>query len=78
VVAVDIEGAEAAGEVEAFVKRTRVGLPIALGGDRVADLYRVNSVPQLFVLDKAGQVKKVLLGVHSEGDIAAALEAALK
>jgi thiol-disulfide isomerase/thioredoxin len=78
VVAVDIEGPEAAGAVAAFAKRAQLGLPIALNGERVADAYRVNSVPHMFVLDAAGRVRQILLGIHSEADITAALDAALK
>lgn len=78
VVAVNAEGPEAAGAVTAFVEQKRLGLPIALGGEGVANAYRVSSLPHLFVLDAAGQVRKILLGIHSEADIAAAIDAALK
>jgi hypothetical protein len=64
--------------VTAFVERKGLGLPIALGGEGVANAYRVNSLPHMFVLDGAGQVRKILLGIHSEADIAAAIDAALK
>jgi thiol-disulfide isomerase/thioredoxin len=78
VVAVDTEGPEATAAVAAFVKKKGLGLPIALGGERVADAYRVNSLPHMLVLDASGRVRQILLGIHSEAAIAAALDAALK
>lgn len=78
VVAVDVEGPQAAGAVAAFVEQKGLELPIALGGEGVADAYRVNSLPHMFVLDGTGRVRQILLGIHSEADIAAAIEATLK
>jgi thiol-disulfide isomerase/thioredoxin len=74
--AVNIEEADALGEIKQFVAEHKITMPVALRGGSLADSYRVESIPHLVVLDKQGKVAEVLSGVHEEGEVAAAVKRA--
>jgi hypothetical protein len=76
-VAVNIEDADALGEIKAFVAENKLTMPVALRGGPLSDRYHVESIPHLVVLDKQGKVAEVLSGVHPEGEVSAAVKRAL-
>ena len=78
VVAVDVEGRDAVPAVAQLAHAERLGLPIALGGSEVAESYHVQTLPHLVIVDGAGRIRRVLLGVHDESELLAAVEEAAK
>jgi hypothetical protein len=76
VVAVDVEEREALPQVAAFARQADLQLPIALQGGDVAERYRVTNLPHLVIVDRAGRVARVLLGVHGADELEKALEEA--
>jgi thiol-disulfide isomerase/thioredoxin len=75
-VAVDIEPAEAKGEVEKFVAEHHLTMPVAYDGSEIAGRYKVESIPHVVVLDGEGKVDRVLSGVHAPAELEAAIKAA--
>jgi hypothetical protein len=51
---------------------------MALDGSGVGEHYRVNNLPHVVVVDRSGAIRKVLLGVHDETELRAAVDAALR
>lgn len=76
VVAVNVEAAEAADEVKAFVRSTRLALPVAMGGGEVAEAYRVEALPTVVIVDGNRRVRRVFDGPADEAELVAAIEAA--
>ena len=76
VVAVDIEGEAMLPAVREIVAGQGLKLPIALRGEEAANAYRVNSLPHLVIVDGAGRIRKVLMGVHGVDALLEAVEAA--
>ena len=74
--AVNVEGGpveETRPLVQAFVQKMGLGLPVALDGGDAAARWKIDLIPQTFVVDGEGKVKRVLEGVHSESDLEEAL-----
>jgi thiol-disulfide isomerase/thioredoxin len=71
--AIDIEGPERREAVAAFARSAHLTLPVAYGGNQVADQYRVETIPHLVVLDGQGRVREVVQGPDA---LARALRAA--
>jgi thiol-disulfide isomerase/thioredoxin len=76
--AVNIEDAQAEPTVAAFIKTTGLTIPVAFGGEAVANQYRVDSIPHLVILDRTGKVNRVFDGLHGEREMAGAIEAAIE
>lgn len=76
--AVNIEDAEVQPTVAGFVKATGLTVPVAYGGDGVANQYHVDTIPHLVILDRNGKVNRVLDGLHSERQMASAIEAGIE
>lgn len=72
--AVSVDGGDARELVRAFVRSTGLRLPVALDSGAASRAYQVESIPQLVIVDGAGKVAEVLRGVHSESEVAAAIE----
>ena len=78
VVAVDAEPIEAREFAERIRRDLGLELPIALAGDDVAARYHVENLPTVVLVDRAGRVARVLLGVHGESELASLVESALR
>lgn len=61
--------------VEAFVRDNRITYPVAMASDEVRLKYGgVDALPQSFLLDKKGRVRKIVAGVFSEGALRRAID----
>lgn len=61
--------------VEAFVRDNRITYPVAMASDEVRLRYGgVDALPQSFLLDKKGRVRKIVAGVFSEGALRRAID----
>ena len=61
--------------VESFVRDNGIGYPVAMASDDVKLLYGgVDALPQSFLLDKQGRVRKMVSGVFSEGTLRRAID----
>lgn len=58
------------GEVQRFVDRHEIALPVGLGGKRVARDWRVSAFPTAFVLDDEGQITRRIVGYSSTAGMA--------
>jgi thiol-disulfide isomerase/thioredoxin len=76
VVAVDAEPPEAKEFTEKLARDLGLTLPIALGGDGVAEKYHVENLPTVLVVDGKGRIGRILLGSHSESEIEALIQSA--
>ena len=57
--------------VAAFVKETKLGLPVLLDADgAVGRDYGARAIPETVIIGKDGMVKKVLIGLHPEAELA--------
>jgi peroxiredoxin len=66
-VLVGVNLAENRQAVEAFARRARIRYPIALDLDsRIANAYRVSTIPQVLVLDRDGVIRYSAAGSTSE------------
>ena len=62
--------------IDRFIEETGAGFPVAWDGDKsLAQRYRINSMPTLFIIDKNGLVRYVHQGFRpgDEGQIDAAI-----
>ena len=75
---IDVEPIEARPAAERLAGALGLNLPVAVGGDRVAEDYRVTSLPELVLIKRDGTIGRILLGIHGEHEIAALLDEALK
>ncbi|MSP63387.1 MAG: TlpA family protein disulfide reductase [Myxococcales bacterium] len=75
-VAVNVEGAPALPQVEAFAQGAHLTLPIALDGEAVSARYQVDSLPHVVIVDGKGLIRQVLIGPADESEIVAAIDAA--
>lgn len=78
VLAVNVQ--EDARTVARFKERTGLGLPVLFDSEgAVAGLYKVTGIPQTVVIDRAGVVRKVLVGFgpQTKSQLAEAVDAAL-
>ncbi len=69
---------ETSGDVmgaRAFVRRFGLGLPVGMDNGDAAAHFHVSSIPHLVLVDRNGLVRRVFHGVHSEGEIEAAVRA---
>src|SRR5688572_23927954 len=65
--------------VAAFVKETKLGLPVLLDSTgETGRAYRAHGIPETVIIDKAGVVKKVMIGLHPQEELEAAIDEALK
>ena len=56
--------------VASFVRERGITYPVAMASDEVRRLYGgVDMLPQSFLLDKNGKVRKTVAGVFSEGTL---------
>jgi len=70
--ATDVGGA---GLVETFVRENRISYPVAMATEEVRLRYGgVDALPQSFLVDRRGRVRKVVAGVFSEGTLRRAVE----
>jgi len=70
--ATDVNGL---GLVEAFVRDNHITYPVAMASDQVRLRYGgVDALPQSFLLDKQGRVRKIVAGVFSEGALRRAVD----
>ena len=61
--------------VHAFVRQNRITYPVAMADEEVRLRYGgVDALPQSFLLDKQGRVRKVVSGVFSEGALRRAID----
>jgi len=68
---------EKSATVDAFLKKNAYALPVWLDVDsKVSRKYGANSIPTLVVVDRRGIVSSVMVGLHGEDDLRAALEKA--
>lgn len=69
---------ETSGDVmgaRSFARRFGLGLPIGIDNGDAAAHFHVSSIPHLVLVDRHGLVRRVFHGVHSEGEIEAAVRA---
>lgn len=67
---------ETDGDPVAYMKAAKLTLPILLGGDKVADRYRVNGLPTFFVIDAKGRIAYTACGMLEQRVIAKHIEMA--
>ena len=61
--------------VEAFVRENGIGYPVAMADDDVQLLYGgVEALPQSFLVDRQGRVRRMVSGVFSEGTLRKAVD----
>jgi thiol-disulfide isomerase/thioredoxin len=66
-------------DVAAFVKQTNLGLSVLLDSTgETGRAYRATGIPETVIIDKAGVVKKVMVGLHPQEELEAAIDEALK
>ncbi len=71
-IAMDVGGPAS---VEAFVRENRIGYPVAMATDEVRLAYGgVDALPQSFLVDKQGRVRRMVSGVFSEGSLRKAVD----
>ena len=64
--------------VDAFVKQTKLGLPVLLDlQGETGQAYGANAIPETVIIGKDGNVKKVIIGLHPEEELAKLIDAAL-
>jgi thiol-disulfide isomerase/thioredoxin len=64
--------------IDAFVKQTKLGLPVLLDlQGETGQAYGANAIPETVIIGKDGKVKKVMIGLHPEEELAKAIDAAL-
>ncbi|MDR2398051.1 MAG: TlpA family protein disulfide reductase [Spirochaetaceae bacterium] len=62
--------AETDREVSAFLGRSQLALNVVMDRDyRIAQLYRVNAIPQTYLIDKAGMIQTVRVGAYSRVEL---------
>lgn len=70
--ATDVGGLE---KVRAFVRENRITYPVAMASEDIRMMYGgVDGLPQSFLLDKQGRVRRVVSGVFSEGTLRNAID----
>ncbi len=67
---------ETDGDPFAYMKSTKRTFPILLGGDKVADKYRVNGLPAFFVIDAKGRISYAACGMLEQRAIVKHIEMA--
>ena len=61
--------------MQAFVRENRITYPVAMASESVRLEYGgVDALPQSFLLDKQGRVRKIVSGVFSEGALRRAVD----
>ena len=71
-ISMDVGGA---GPVEAFVRTNGIGYPVAMADEDVQLAYGgVDALPQSFLVDKQGRVRRMVSGVFSEGTLRKAVD----
>lgn len=71
-IAMDVGGRE---PVEAFVRDNRIGYPVAMADEDVQLAYGgVEALPQSFLVDRQGRVRRMVSGVFSEGTLRKAVD----
>ncbi len=68
---------ETNGDPVAYMKSAKYSLPILLGGNKVADKYRVNGLPTFFVIDGRGRIAYIGCGILREREMKKHIEKAL-
>jgi thiol-disulfide isomerase/thioredoxin len=74
--AVNIESMDRKPSIEQFKNGIRLTMPIVLDGNGAAEQYKVETIPHLVIVDRAGRVAQVLDGVHPVSDVESALRLA--
>ena len=70
VLSVNIDGGrDPAGLARAYAKKMRLAVPIVVDDGHVAAEYKVTTIPHLVVVDRAGVIRFVELGVPSEAEL---------
>jgi thiol-disulfide isomerase/thioredoxin len=65
--------------IEAFVKESKLGLPVLLDlQGETGQAYGANAIPETVIIGKDGVVRKVMIGLHPEAELAEAIDEALK
>jgi hypothetical protein len=68
----DVGGSAA---VQAFVRQNGIGYPVAMADDEVQLAYGgVDALPQSFLVDRRGRVRRMVSGVFSEGTLRRAVD----
>jgi thiol-disulfide isomerase/thioredoxin/outer membrane lipoprotein-sorting protein len=66
-------------DVAAFKEQTKLKLNVLLDSNGEAGkAYGANAIPQTVIIGKDGKVKKVMVGLHEEQDLAKEIDAAIK
>jgi thiol-disulfide isomerase/thioredoxin len=62
--------AETAGDVADFLGRTKVTLNVVMDQDyRISQLYRINAIPQTYLIDEAGIIQSIRIGAYSRAEL---------
>ena len=62
-------GPGAAARARAYAARAGLAVPVVVDDGRAASLYKVTTIPHLVLVDRAGVIRSVILGVPSEGEL---------
>lgn len=77
VFAIDLE--EDKDTVAAFVKETKLGLPVLLDlTGETSRAYFANAIPQTVIIGKNGKVREVLIGTHPQAELEKLIDEAMK
>jgi thiol-disulfide isomerase/thioredoxin len=61
-------------KVRAYLEKQKLDVPVLMDlSGKVGSLYRANSIPLTVIVDRNGDVAKVMVGLHDEADLADAL-----
>lgn len=62
---------EAWGKVRPFIQSHKINYPILMGDPSISQTYKLTAYPATFLIDKAGRVAAIYVGVVSKEDVAA-------
>ncbi|MHB9293900.1 putative Thiol-disulfide oxidoreductase ResA [Hollandina sp. SP2] len=65
-----INCAETEGEIADFLGRTKVTLNVVMDQDyRISQLYRINAIPQTYLIDDAGIIQSIRIGAYNRAEL---------
>jgi thiol-disulfide isomerase/thioredoxin len=73
-VALNVEPVGARADVDAYLTKAGLAMPVGLDGERVAAQFQVDVLPHTVVVDREGKVRQVFVGPADEAELVDALE----
>jgi thiol-disulfide isomerase/thioredoxin len=65
--------------IKDYMKRNAISYPVAIANERtVFDTYLVTGIPTLVLIDKAGNIRDIMVGISDEGQLETKIKNLLK